>query len=245
MDQLDDLLAEFFNPAVAPAGLAARLARPRPHVDPAADVARFRIEATDRGVSRLVYGPGGEAAASAAARRHLARARAELAEYLAGVRTFFSVPVDFAGMGDFQHRVLDEAARIAYGSTRSYAELARAIGRPRASRAVGNALGANPVPLIVPCHRVIRGDGTWGHYAFGAAMKTALLTLERATPALVGSATTHIVCRKGCTHEQRIQEANRVVFASVEDARTVGYRPCKICSEGGFAPLPTRKSQRA
>ena len=234
MDQLDDLLAEFFNPAIAPADLSARMRRPRPDAEAAADVARFRIETTDRGVSRLAYGPGGEAAASAAARRHLARARTELAEYLAGVRTFFSVPVDFAGMGDFQHRVLAEAARIPYGDTRSYADVARAIGHAKASRAVGNALGANPVPLIVPCHRVIRGDGTWGHYAFGAEMKTALLTLERGTPALVGSSTTHIVCRKGCAHEQRIQEGNRVVFASVDDARTVGYRPCKICgSEGG------------
>ena len=240
MDQLDDLLAEFFNPAVAPANLAARVRRVPSGGDPAADVARFHIAATDDGVSRLVYGPGGDAGASSTARRLAARARVELAEYLAGVRTFFSVPVDFTGMGDFQHRVLAEAARIPFGDTRSYAELARAIGHAKASRAVGNALGANPVPLIVPCHRVIRGDGTWGNYAFGAKMKTALLTLERTTPALVGSATTRIVCRKGCTHEQRIQEGNRVVFASVEDARTVGYRPCKICSGGGSGPRPAR-----
>jgi methylated-DNA-[protein]-cysteine S-methyltransferase len=230
MDQLDDLLAEFFNPAVAPADLAARMQRRRAaRAEPAADVARFRVEATERGVSRLVYGPGGEHGTSPAARRLAGRARTELAEYLAGVRTFFSVPVDVAGMGDFQHRVLAEAARIPYGDTRSYAELARAIGHARASRAVGNALGANPVPLIVPCHRVIRGDGSWGHYAFGAKMKTALLTLERRTPALVGSTTTRIVCRRGCSHEQRIRESNRVVFASVADARTVGYRPCKVC----------------
>jgi methylated-DNA-[protein]-cysteine S-methyltransferase len=150
-------------------------------------------------------------------------------EYLAGRRTYFSVPVDLEGLGEFQARVLAQAARIPYGETASYAELARRIRHPRASRAVGNALGANPVPIVIPCHRVIRGDGTWGHYAFGGAMKTALLKLERTTPALVGSDTTRIVCRKGCAHEQRIGEAHRVVFASVADARTVGYRPCKIC----------------
>jgi methylated-DNA-[protein]-cysteine S-methyltransferase len=229
MDQLDDLLADFFSPTTAPKGLAARLAQPAAQASTAADPARFAIEATDRGLRRIGYGKGGDSAATSAARRHLARARAELAEYLAGGRTFFSVPLDLEGLGDFQARVLAQAARIPYGETVSYAELARRIRHPRASRAVGNALGANPVPIVIPCHRIIRGDGTWGHYAFGGAMKTALLTLERTTPTLVGSDTTHIVCRKGCMHEQRIGEAHRVVFASVDDARSVGYRPCKVC----------------
>jgi methylated-DNA-[protein]-cysteine S-methyltransferase len=227
MDQLDDLLAEFFSPAqVAPPRLTARLVRP---AAPAADLARLHVEATDRGIRRISYGDGEDQAATAAARRHLARARAELEEYLAGRRTYFSVPIDLEGLGEFQARVLAQAVRIPYGETASYAELARRIRHPRASRAVGNALGANPVPIVIPCHRIIRGDGTWGHYAFGGAMKTALLTLERTTPALVGSDTTRIVCRKGCAHEQRIGEAHRVVFASIDDARTVGYRPCKVC----------------
>jgi len=103
------------------------------------------------------------------------------------------------------------------------------VGHPRAARAVGNALGANPVPVIVPCHRIVRGDGTWGHYAFGGAMKTQLLRLERTTPALIGCTSTRIVCRRGCAHEQRVQEANRIVFASVSDAASVGYRPCRVC----------------
>ena len=228
MDQLDDLLADFFRPAV-PAGLATRVTRTRPAAEPGTDVSRFHIEATDRGIRRVGYGAGQDHASTRAARRHLERARGELAEYLAGRRTYFSVPTDLEGIGEFQARVLDQAVRIPYGETVSYAELARRIGHPRASRAVGNALGANPVPIVIPCHRIIRGDGTWGHYAFGGAMKTALLSLERVTPTLVGSTTTKIVCRKGCTHEQRIGEENRVVFASVDDAKTVGYRPCKVC----------------
>jgi O-6-methylguanine DNA methyltransferase len=157
------------------------------------------------------------------------RAREELGEYLAGRRAFFEVPVDLAGVPAFQARVLDAARRIPFGLVTSYAELARRIGHPRAARAVGNALGANPVPLIVPCHRVVRGDGTWGHYVFGGDLKTRLLALERATPALVGCTSTRIVCRHGCRHEQRVAEANRVVFAAVEDARSVGYRPCRVC----------------
>src|SRR5205085_5841626 len=106
MDQLDDLLAEFFDPsALAPPGLGPRLARSRMSADAvAADVARFHLEATDRGLRRVRYGAGRDHAATTAARRHLARARAELAEYLAGVRTFFSVPVDLGATGEFQRR---------------------------------------------------------------------------------------------------------------------------------------------
>jgi O-6-methylguanine DNA methyltransferase len=137
--------------------------------------------------------------------------------------------VDLEGVGDFQARVLAEANRIQFGEVDSYSALARRVGHPRAARAVGNALGANPVPVIVPCHRIVRGDGTWGHYAFGGTMKTQLLRLERTTPALIGCTSTRIICRRGCAHEQRVGEANRIVFASVADAASVGYRPCRVC----------------
>ena len=240
MDQLDDLLAEFFNPAIAPAGLANRIGHVPPAAPAAADLARFHIEAGERGVRRITYGAGGDDV-TAGGRRHAVRAREELGEYLAGRRTFFSVPVDLAGVGAFQGHVLAEASRIPYGETTSYAELARRIGHPRASRAVGNALGANPVPLVIPCHRIIRGDGTWGHYAFGGAMKTALLTLEQRTPTLIGCTSTRIVCRRGCTHEQRIGERNRVVFASVADAKSVGYRPCKVCQRGSASVVVSKR----
>jgi O-6-methylguanine DNA methyltransferase len=137
--------------------------------------------------------------------------------------------VDLAGLADFQARVLGEARRIPFGQVESYASLAGRVGHPRAARAVGNALGANPVPVLVPCHRVIRGDGTWGHYAFGAALKTRLLELERVTPLLVGDTGTRVVCRRGCPREQPLGEDRRVVFASVADAASVGYRPCPVC----------------
>lgn len=233
MDALDEILRAHFAPAGAPARLAAGAWRRGDAT--AAGIARvmdrLRVEATPRGVSRVVVGAGRpRPAASGAARRHAEQAREELREYLAGARTFFGVPVDLTGTAPFQARVLDETARIPYGGVVSYAALARRIGYPRAARAVGNALGANPVPLIVPCHRVIRGDGTWGHYVFGGRLKTALLRLERTTPALVGGTTTRIVCRHGCRHEQRIGEDRRVVFASVAGARASGYRPCRVCT---------------
>lgn len=147
-------------------------------VDVARLTQRFKVEATDRGIRRLRYGRGTDHA-TPGGRRHVARARRELAAYLAGRRVAFAVPLDLAGLPPFQARVLGLAARIPYGQTRSYSELARRAGRPRAARAVGNALATNPLPIFVPCHRVIRRDGTWRHYAFGAWMKTRLLALER------------------------------------------------------------------
>jgi O-6-methylguanine DNA methyltransferase len=229
MDRIDELLTDYFRPTTPPPGLAARVGRLRPAERASLPtlVERFRIEATDRGVARIELrrAPGPPAREVG----HAGRAREELREYLAGQRTFFSVPVDLSGLPAFQTRVLREAGRIPFGEVASYAALARRIGHPRAARAVGNALGANPVPLIVPCHRVIRGDGTWGHYAFGGEWKTRLLTLERTTPVLVGCETTRIVCRRGCAHERRIREDRRIVFASLDDAASVGYRTCRVC----------------
>ena len=229
MDRIDTMLEEFFAPE-APRRLSSRLLgdlrAKRAELETLAE--KFRIEATERGVARLQLGRGSHGA-SARARGHAERARQQLREYFAGRRTFFSVAVDLGGLAEFQVRVLGEASRVPFGAVDSYAALARRVGHPRAARAVGNALGANPVPVIVPCHRIIRGDGTWGHYAFGGQMKTQLLHLERTTPVLTGCTTTRIVCRRGCAHEQRVAEANRIVFASVGDAESVGYRPCRAC----------------
>src|SRR5207302_595083 len=91
----------------------------------------------------------------------------------------------------------------------SYSALARRVGHPRAASAGGNALGANPVPVIVPCHRIVRGVGTWGHYAFGGAMKTQLLRLERTTPALIGCTCTRIICRRGGPRDRPAPDLRR------------------------------------
>ncbi len=227
MDRLDTRLKEFFTPAAPPRLARRMLGRLAPAPELSRLLARFAIEATDQGVRRLAYGRGRDVA-TGRGRRHLEHAREELGEYLGGRRTFFTVPMDLE-VPAFQAKVLAAADRVPFGEVASYAELAQRIGHPRAARAVGNALGANPVPIFLPCHRIVRGDGTWGHYAFGPALKTRLLALERATPALVGSATTRIVCRHGCAAEQRIAESNRIVFASVTDAVDVGYRPCRRC----------------
>jgi O-6-methylguanine DNA methyltransferase len=170
-----------------------------------------------------------EKPASAVARRLVERAREELSEYFGGKRAFFSVPVDLTEVPDFQKKVLAAARDIPFGEVRPYAWVAQRIGHPRAVRAVGTALGRNPVPFIVPCHRVLQTGGGLGGYFFGTDVKSRLLSLERITPIYEGCTSTRIVCRVGCAHGRHMRPDNRVVFASVDDARSIGYRPCKVC----------------
>lgn len=106
------------------------------------------------------------------------QAQQELAEYFAGERRTFEVPLRAAGT-PFQQRVWQELVRIPFGVTISYAELARRVGQPNASRAVGNANGRNPISIIVPCHRVIGADGRLTGYAGGLDNKRWLLDWER------------------------------------------------------------------
>lgn len=104
--------------------------------------------------------------------------RRELDEYFAGERRSFDVPLDWRLTSGFVNRVLRETARIPFGETRSYAEMAASAGSPRAFRAAGSALGANPIPIVVPCHRVLRSGGALGGYGGGLEVKRALLELE-------------------------------------------------------------------
>lgn len=190
---------------------------------------RFTVEASERGVVAVRAAGGPLPAPGAAARRLAEQGREELHEYLDGRRSFFEVPVDLSPLADFQRRVLQGAMRVPFGETTSYSALAARIGRPGAARAVGTALGRNPVPFIVPCHRILRGDRSLGGYAFGLPMKSDLLELERSTPVLEGCTSTRILCRVGCHALARARGDRHVTFASVADARTVGYRPCKVC----------------
>ena len=115
---------------------------------------------------------------------HLGAARAQLTEYFAGERTAFELPLRPAG-GPFQLRVWAALLCIPYGETTSYGELARELGAPGAARAVGAANGANPLAIVVPCHRVIGASGALTGYAGGLECKRALLDLEVGRTALV------------------------------------------------------------
>jgi methylated-DNA-[protein]-cysteine S-methyltransferase len=117
----------------------------------------------------------------------LDRARAELDEYFAGRRTSFDFPLDPRGTA-FQRTVWEALRAIPFGRTRSYGDLAAAIGRPKASRAVGAANGQNPIAIVIPCHRVIGADGSLTGYGGGMPRKEWLLSHEHALPTLLRDA---------------------------------------------------------
>ena len=226
----NDSLRDRIAPPLPPFGLAERiLAGVRERRERGSAALAFDLAATSTGVSHLRPGTGAVEAPTRKARDHAAHAREELADYFEGLRSFFTVPVDVGGTAAFQREVLDAAAEIPFGEVRSYRWIADAVGSPRAVRAVGTALGRNPVPILVPCHRVLRTDGTLGGYAFGLEMKERLLDLERETFAIIASRTAKIVCRHGCKGARRIREENRIVFASRREAEAQGYRACKLC----------------
>ncbi len=227
---VDDILTRYFAPDADAGDLAKQvLTAARESARQSGRLLdRISIQTTPLGVS-LIRAERLEKPATAAARRLAERAREELSEYFEGKRAFFSVPVDLSEAPDFQRKVLAAARRIPFGEVRPYAWVAQHIGHPRAVRAVGTALGRNPVPFIVPCHRVLQTGGGLGGYLFGTDVKSRLLSLERTTPVYEGCTSTHIVCRVGCVHGRHMRPDNRVVFASVDDARSIGYRPCKVC----------------
>jgi methylated-DNA-[protein]-cysteine S-methyltransferase len=117
----------------------------------------------------------------------LASVERALGAYFGGVRRRLALPIDLRGVSPFQRRVLAAARRIPAGRVVSYGELARRIGRPRASRAVGQALGRNPLPILIPCHRIVASGGALGGYVGGARVKRKLLALEGAALAATGT----------------------------------------------------------
>jgi O-6-methylguanine DNA methyltransferase len=147
---------------------------------------------------------------------------------------------DLRSLTGFERSVLMKTLEIPRGEVRTYAWVAREIGHPRAVRAVGTALRRNPVPILIPCHRVVRSDGL-GNYAGGHPdRKREILSYEGADPSMVeelarrsvhftGSSTTRIFCMPTCRNVRRTREDNLVSFRSEREARAAGYRPCRVC----------------
>lgn len=140
-------------------------------------VGAFGVEGTDEGVTQVLLPSDRPRASAGTAPVPVALGAAQLGEYLAGARRTFSVPLVEREATTFQHDVWDALRDIPYGEVRTYAEVASAVGRPQAARAVGNANHANPWPVIVPCHRVVAANGLGG-YGGGDRVKRYLLSLE-------------------------------------------------------------------
>ncbi|OFI36463.1 cysteine methyltransferase [Arthrobacter sp. SW1] len=149
------------------------------------------LAATERGLVRVAFAlEDHDAVLQALADRlgprvlenpsRLDAAARQLDEYFAGSRHSFDVPLDFSLSRGFRLSVLEHLPQIPYGSTESYAQVALAAGSPKAVRAVGSACATNPLPVVVPCHRVVRSDGSFGGYLGGPDAKRTLLALEAA-----------------------------------------------------------------
>jgi O-6-methylguanine DNA methyltransferase len=149
--------------------------------------------------------------------------------------------LDLERLRPFEQVVLRKTLEIPRGEVRPYAWVAREIGHPRAVRAVGSALGHNPIPVVIPCHRVVRSDGALGEYSMGGALvKREMLSREGVDPdwlaelaaagtRFVGSRTTHVFCLPTCRHARRIQASNRVPLHDEREAAGAGFRPCSRC----------------
>jgi len=164
----------------------------------------------------------------------------EIERYLSGDMHALDRPVDLSLVRtDFQRRALMRLRRaVPPGSVITYQALAAAVGAPSGQRAIGNTMATNPVPLYVPCHRVIRSDGTIGNYGGGVARKVRLLRAEGfsvnrdhrlPTGNVMGHLGTHIFCRPQCHAAMRADRAKTVIFADSGHARGAGLRACKLC----------------
>jgi methylated-DNA-[protein]-cysteine S-methyltransferase len=153
-------------------------------------VGQLLLAATERGLCRISYDPEAEEALESLARgfgtrvlrspKPLDPVRRELDEYFAGERRSFDLRLDVAPIHGFNREVLDALARVPYGEVTTYGTLAKEVGRPNAARAVGGFMNRNPIPIVLPCHRVVGADGKLVGYAGGLERKEQLLRLEGA-----------------------------------------------------------------
>jgi AraC family transcriptional regulator of adaptative response/methylated-DNA-[protein]-cysteine methyltransferase len=185
-------VSRFYEKAAARLGMAAREYRARGrglrivYTTFRSALGEILLAATERGICSLKLGPDAEAlfarefsaAERVRAPAALAAARRAVLDYLKGDGSLAALPLDVRGTA-FQLKVWETLRAIPLGETRSYQQIARAIGAPRAVRAVGSACGANPTALAIPCHRALRADGSLGGYAWGVGRKRHLLAIEK------------------------------------------------------------------
>jgi O-6-methylguanine DNA methyltransferase len=162
--------------------------------------------------------------------------------YFAGDLSVLAHPVDLSLVAsEFQRRALTRLRSVPPGAVITYQGLAAALGDPSAQRAIGNTMASNPIPIFVPCHRVIKSDGTIGNYGGGVNRKIVLLRtegfvvkrdLKLPERSVLGHSRTRIFCRPDCRAAKRAGETYQLIFADSAHARSAGLRPCKLCRPG-------------
>lgn len=166
----------------------------------------------------------------------------ELSDFLAGDLDALRSQIDLSLVqSPFRLAALRRLQEVPAGSVMTYQALAAAIGAPSAQRAVGSAMATNPIPVYVPCHRVVRSDGSVGWYGGGPSRKIMLLRVEGfsidrhrrlGSDAVWGHRQTRIFCRPQCSAARRADRSKLVIFAAPEQASHAGMRPCKLCHPG-------------
>lgn len=231
----------FAQRVLAQAGLADRYVRAD---SPVGDVF---VAFNERGISSVAQAKDA-AAFEAAFRKQFKRNAYPGAKMPAGLKRALAgdtqaaraLKYDIRELSEFQQAVLHKALQIPKGQVRPYGWIAQEIGSPKAVRAVGTALARNPVPLLIPCHRVVRTDGTIGDYALGSPNKRRILEREgvglveferaaRSGVRYVGSHSTGVYCFPTCGGARRITPKYREEFHTREEARKAGLRACKLC----------------
>lgn len=199
-DQLEHILAENSPPASTPVPDLGEAAAAAGLLDVAyatleSPAGPLLLASTPRGLVRLAYIDDGEQAVLEELSRRVSprvlrsprkldQPRRELDQYFEGARRRFEVSLDWQLIHGFGRRILSATARVPYGSVSTYKEVAAQAGSPRAARAAGNALGANPLPIVLPCHRILHADGGLGGYTGGLDRKRLLLSIESGQGAL-------------------------------------------------------------
>ena len=173
--------------------------------------------------------------------------RGYIDRYFAGDLNVLTHAVDLSLVAsEFQRLALTHLRTVPAGAVISYQGLAAALGHPDAQRAIGNTMATNPVPIFVPCHRVIKSDGSIGNYGGGVRRKIILLRnegfvvkpdLKVPERAVLGHRKTRIFCRPECTAAHRAGQVNQLIFADASHARHAGLRPCKLCRPTRFQAI--------
>jgi O-6-methylguanine DNA methyltransferase len=228
-----------------------RIARPCVHVGVVnSPIGRLLIADGTRGLLAVKYLDSGDGADTIAELRPrfdliedpaiAAQIADEIGRFLKGdLKAIAHRRVDLSLVeSDFQRRTLKRLRTVPPGSVVTYASLAAAVGAPSSQRAVGNTMATNPLPIYVPCHRVIRSDGTIGNYGGGVDRKLKLLRAEgfhagraQRVPdsAVYGHWTSRIFCRPACSAVRRTERKRWLIFADADHARGAGLRACKLC----------------